>query len=245
MKRLGKWLLILTVVLAIGVVSCTRALSKKLPAQIDGDADIVATKMLDALGKPQWDSLNYLGWTFFGGGHHYLWDKQNNVANIKWKDVEVIYDLDGGNAKVIQDGSVVTGDAADKLKQKAWGFWCNDSFWMFAPFKAFDKGVSRSLVATEEAPHGLLVSYKSGGVTPGDKYLWLLDDNYRPIAWRMYVKVLPVKGMYTSWDRYKSIDGLQLSTQHGMGKMQMELTNVRGGQSLSDIQASAADFSLK
>ena len=33
-----------------------------------------------------------------------------------------------------------------------------------------------------------------GGVTPGDTYLWILDDSGRPVAWRVWVKILHIPG---------------------------------------------------
>jgi hypothetical protein len=36
----------------------------------------------------------------------------------------------------------------------------------------------------------LLITYASGS-TPGDSYMWFVDQNYRPKAWRMW-GIIPV-----------------------------------------------------
>ncbi len=238
-KRLGL-LLLLLILLGVG---CSMALSKKMPMAIDENADALANKMLSSLNKDAWDTLAYLQWEFFRGEHKYLWDKQANIANIQWKDNEVIMDLNTLEAKVMQDGQVVTKDA-DKIREKAWSYWCNDSFWMFAPFKVFDEGVERTVVASDEAPYALKVSYESGGVTPGDAYVWLLDEDYIPYAWRMYVQILPVKGLYTGWSNYKSIGGALLAIDHGSKIMNLQMKNVKGGDTIDSIDAKSSSFQI-
>jgi hypothetical protein len=49
-----------------------------------------------------------------------------------------------------------------------------------------DEGTTRSLVKNEDKTNGLLVSYASGGVTPGDAYLWKLDANGLPQSYKMW-----------------------------------------------------------
>lgn len=56
---------------------------------------------------------------------------------------------------------------------------------MVAPYKVFDKGVERTLIKTKNNKDVLLVTYTSGGSTPGDSYLWLLDDNEKPNAFKI------------------------------------------------------------
>ena len=242
-----KWLVISLLVIVVSLVACTKVLSKKMPATITGDGDALAQKMLTALNMPAWDTLNYLQWTFMGN-HHYAWDKQSNIANIKWKKNEVILDLDQVDGVVFVDGVKIT-DAEKKqnLISKAWNFWCNDSFWMFAPYKVMDPGTTREVVTIEQEPDktGLKVTYGNGGVTPGDVYVWALDDDYMPTGYYMYVKILPVKGVYTSWDNWVDINGAKLSTIHKNKMFDMEMKNLKGGADVSslDIQPSRLSIS--
>ncbi len=243
--KILKWIGILLVFVMMSTIGCGVALSKKMPPTVDQDADALADLMLKNLNVDAWDTLNYLQWTFFRGEHHYKWNKAANIANIQWKGYEVRLDLDSVSGVAYKDGVKLTGEEYQKAVDKAWSIWCNDSFWMFAPFKVYDEGVSREVVQTDEAPHGLKITYGSGGVTPGDTYVWLLDESYRPIAWRMYVGILPIKGLYTDWSGWKSIDGAMLSTTHVSSLMTMAISNVKGGNSIESIDYDVNTFTLQ
>ena len=54
------------------------------------------------------------------------------------------------------------------------------------------------MLGAVELDGGIGTSYSSSsGVTPGDSYLWVLDDKL-PTAWRLWVSVVPIPG-WTSW----------------------------------------------
>ena len=91
----------------------------------------------------------------------------------------------------------------------------NDSFWLVAPYKVFDAGVERRLVKINEGENALLVTYTSGGTTPGDSYLWYLDDNHRPVGFDMWVDIIPIGGVHASWDQWqKTNNGAYLPLSH-------------------------------
>lgn len=114
-------------------------------------------------------------------------------------------------------GYVLTGDSETDLKEvcaKAWRYWCNDSFWLNPVSKIFDAGTERRLVDWH-GDDALLVTYTSGGATPGDSYLWLLDENNRPKSWKMWVSIIPIGGLKFSWDEWAILEtGAQISTHH-------------------------------
>lgn len=248
MKRLKRFGILLFL-LAICCVTCVKVISEDLPKGTKGqEAESMAQDMLNALNYPAWENTRYLRWTFFGGSHHYHWDKQENIAIIEWKDNKVVMDLDQVDGLAVSDGVKVEGDQKKKLIDKAWGFWCNDSFWFCAPYKIMDKGVERSVVEID-GKKGLMVSYNSGGVTPGDSYLWWLDDNNMPNSWQMWTNVLPIKGIQNTWEDWTELStGAKISTAHGgmkMKKMKASLSNVAGGNQLSDINLSEGAFNTK
>lgn len=231
-----KWVAILLVILIVSMIVCVNVLSKKMPQAIAGDGDALAESMFEALNKPAWDTLGYLQWTF--QGHEYAWDKKNNIANIQWGKNEVILDLDKLNGRAYTNNmEVVDQDKKAKLINRAWSFWCNDSFWMFAPFKVKDPGTSREVVSIEEEPEskGLKVTYDSGGVTPGDTYVWVLDDQNIPTGYYMYVEIIPVKGAYTSWIDWIEIGGAKFAIGHKNSLMSIEMQNVKGGNDVSTL----------
>jgi hypothetical protein len=97
-----------------------------------------------------------------------------------------------------QGGIILLGNQKKKAVSRAIRYFNNDSFWLVAPYKLNDPGVSLSSVKVPKG-HGLLVTYTQGGSTPGDTYLWLLDENYFPRAWKMWVKMLPLGGVKSEW----------------------------------------------
>ena len=91
----------------------------------------------------------------------------------------------------------------------------NDSFWLVAPYKVFDAGVERRLVKINKDENALLVTYTSGGTTPGDSYLWYLDKNHRPVGFEMWVDIIPIGGVHASWDQWKKTrNGAYLPLSH-------------------------------
>ena len=105
----------------------------------------------------------------------------------------------------------------------------NDSFWLVAPYKIFDEGTERSLVSLEDGSQALLVTYTSGGSTPGDSYLWLLNENEIPYAYKMWVKIIPVGGVEASWDHWTKMEsGAYLPKSHKMGPITLSMGDVRG-----------------
>ena len=127
-------------------------------------------EMLSAVNISAWDTVKYVKWSF-RGGHDYVWDRTVNDARISWEDMEVHLDMDQVDGKAFKNGIALEGSEKDKAIQSAWSYWCNDSFWLTAPFKVFDKGTTRKMATDKDGKEGLLVTYESGGVTPGDQYL--------------------------------------------------------------------------
>lgn len=236
MKFLKWFIYALLTIVFVGYLAVRLFVHQGEPELVQSDADQVANEMLAALNKPAWDTLKYIKWTF-PRERKYVWDKTNNTAIISWgDDHEVHLRLDDVDGKVYKAGSLISGEDAESAKQTAWSNWCNDSFWLIAPYKVFDPGTTRSMAKDDDGKEGLLITYESGGVTPGDRYLWFLDENKRPTGYRMWVKIIPIGGLYSSWEDWKDFNGAKIATKHGMGAgPSIEMTDVAAGQSWSDL----------
>lgn len=229
MKILKYFFFFLLFLIIIGFV-VVKGMSEKEPqGQAGNQADQLASEVMKALNKDAFDTIPYLQWEFFRAGQKYLWNKTENQAVIEWAENKVIMDLDAVNGVAYKQGVKQNGKAHDKLIQKAWSNWCNDSFWMIAPFKLFDPGTSREVVELEDGRTGLKITYNSGGVTPGDVYLWELDENNRPTGWKMWTSILPVKGIASAWDGWENHMGAQLSTKHTLLGKEVTMKNVKAG----------------
>ena len=89
----------------------------------------------------------------------------------------------------------------------------------------------------DDGEESLLVSYASGGLTPGDAYLWRVGPDGTPTAWKLWVSILPIGGVETSWEGWVTLDtGARISTRHaGPLGLTLELTDVEGAATLDAL----------
>ncbi|NRD22684.1 hypothetical protein HNV10_05500 [Winogradskyella litoriviva] len=193
------------------------------------EADQLATKMLTALNEDAYINTDYLEWSF-KGRHHYKWYKTDNTCEVYWDDFSVILDFENpNNSKVFVLEQEYNGIEKQDYILKATNYFNNDSFWLVAPYKVFDDGVERRLVKTDNNKNALLVTYKSGGTTPGDSYLWHLDENGKPKSFQMWVDILPINGLEATWENWITTEtGAQLPTFHKLLILGIEMNDVKG-----------------
>lgn len=203
--------------------------NKELPLGISGEqADILANKMLDALNHDAYEATNYLEWTF-KNAHHFKWQKDKNECLVYWEEYKVKVTLkDTSLSQAYVHSFEVKGQQRAELLKKAVDYFNNDSFWLVAPYKVFDPGVKRSIVK-QDGKEALLVTYTSGGSTPGDSYLWELDDNYYPVSYKMWTSILPIDGFPASWSDWTTTEsGAQLPTNHKLLFFNLSMGDVKG-----------------
>jgi len=187
------------------------------------------------LKKPAWDNTGVIQWSF-PRGHDYVWDKKRHLTEVKWDNKKALIDLQKVEGKAWVDGAEVTGEAGKKLVKEAWGYWCNDSFWLNAPAKVFDGGTERSVVTLKDGSKGLLVTYKGGGATPGDSYLWMLDSNGLPTSYKMWTSIIPLGGVAATWSDWQTLPtGAKVATSHelSIGGMSIPITNIKAATDLA------------
>ncbi len=205
--------------------------NKPIPTGVEGQAaDALAKKMLIAVNNDVYTKTRYLEWSFAKGAHQYKWDKENGKVQIEWDAYTVNLNLsEPSKSDALENNSKLIGTAKTKLIEKATSYFNNDSFWLVAPFKVFDQGTKRSLVTLDDGTEGLLVTYISGGTTPGDTYLWKLQPNGFPESYQMWVKIIPIGGLQASWDDWKAMEsGAFLPTTHNLGPMTLDMGTVKG-----------------
>ena len=197
--------------------------------EVSIEADQMAQKMLDALDYKALENTNYLEWTF-RNSHHFQWEKDKNICTVYWKQYKVALDLnDYSNSKTYVHSFTVIGQQKEELTDIALSYFNNDSFWLLAPYKVFDEGTTRSIVTLEDGSKELLVTYASGGTTPGDSYLWKLDDNGKPISFKMWTSIVPIQGLEASWEHWTTTEsGAQLPTLHKILFLGIELRDIKG-----------------
>ena len=230
MKTFFKWILIvLGILVALGFVGYL-VLNESKPQGVQGPkAEALTDKMLLAVDQAAWDTTQVISWDF-AGRNQYKWNKAADSVQVRMGDVVVDLHTKSITGTVTKAGVLVSGEKADKLVQAAWTNFCNDSFWLSAPYKVRDPGTSRSLVTLSNGQEALLITYDSGGVTPGDSYLWILDDTGLPTAWKMWVKIIPIGGIEATWEDYKTLStGAKLSQKHELPIFTLALTGITEG----------------
>ncbi len=233
LKRIGLFLgvLIAAVFLFIWLKS------EPLPKGKTGpEAEALAQKVLAAINKTAWDSTGAVTWNF-AGRHDYVWDKKRHFTEVRWEDYRVLINLHEVKGIAYKGGeAIVDKTENDKLVQQAWEYWANDSFWLNAPAKVFDGGTTRSIVKLEDGSDGLMITYSSGGVTPGDSYLWILDENGLPKSYKMWVKIIPIGGAEASWENWKTTStGAKIASYHKLGPLDIEISNLEGKTTLMEL----------
>lgn len=220
-----------------------------LPAGDKTGADDVARAIETAVNKPAWDQTGAIKFGFRKQRQH-VWDKERGFFHMQRGDEEVLLDLwdRGGFAK--KAGVDVDDATRAKLLNDAWTMFCNDTFWLNPLVKLFDDDVTRELVSID-GQRGLKVSYASGGTTPGDAYVWILDDaketnaangGIKPVAVKMWVSALPVKGIQFSWTSWTTLaTGALITTTHSAGPVEVTVDDPVGATSLAALEPNTPD----
>ncbi len=175
------------------------------------EADNLAKKITTALNYHAFNDTKFISWK--SNGTHYIWNKLNRTVDIRWKNNRLIYNQDAPNKSIIKTPENLSEKEKNILINRAENKFNNDSFWLVAPFKLFDKNVERFYVApTTNENASLVITYKSGGSTPGDTYQWFVDENFVPTKFKMWVSIIPIKGLPASWENWKTtVTGVKLS----------------------------------
>ncbi|WP_347173778.1 hypothetical protein [Polaribacter uvawellassae] len=237
MKKVLKGIgILLALIIIVGTIFYISK-NENLPTGVKGEkAEALANKMAKALNYEAYRNTEVLEWSF-RGKHFYKWHKTENIVEVSWKNNKVVL-----NTKQPEKSEVFVSNTKTKnpqLIKQATGFFNNDSFWLVAPFKVFDAGVKRSIVKHNDKD-ALLITYTTGGSTPGDSYLWILNENGFPTSFKMWTSIIPIGGIEASWNDWKKTEaGFQLPTKHKMilFGMDLDMGNVKASNPKADALA--------
>jgi hypothetical protein len=199
------------------------------------EAENLAKKMLKATNAAAWRKTGAVRWTFAGRNQH-LWDRVNHRVEVKWSDYRVLLRIHSKTGRAWQGQSELAGSELEDALDQAHKYWINDSFWLNPIAKIFDPGVERQLVKLDRNKVGLLMQFSDGGRTPGDAYLWRLDQDGLPKSWQMWASILPVGGVHSTWSNWQTLStGARISTTHVLRLFTIEITDLEGAESIDKL----------
>lgn len=198
-------------------------------------AESLARRMVQTVNPEAWEATRAVQWNF-RGSHQHVWDRDAGFAWVRWDDIDARIRLSDRTGVVTIAGRDAVEGEAIELREKAYAYWVNDSFWLNPVVKIYDEGVTRSMVSVADGRRGLMAAYDGGGLTPGDAYVWILGEDDRPVAWKMWVSIIPIGGLEASWDGWERLDtGAVVATRHEIGFLTLELSDVRGATSIAAL----------
>lgn len=190
------------------------ATAVKAPAQeADGKSQQLAKEVWLASGGEVWSGVKQIRFTFIVEDNgkelahaEHDWNVVAGTDRVQWKGKDVTVN--------------VYEPASDKEAKAAYARWVNDSYWLLAPLKVLDKGVTRTAEGQKESGgvmcETMRLSFAGVGLTPGDQYLLYIDPQTKLVrAWDYMPK--PENVMHGTWDKYERFGGLNLSTEHNFG----------------------------
>lgn len=193
--------------------------------------DDVINQIWDAAGgRKTWDESRYLtfdfapqkdGKTVLRRSH--LWDRYTGDYRFETKTsgnrkLTVLFNVNSKKGKAFMNGKQLPDSLSNAEIEKAYGYFINDSYWLIAPLKLDDPGVTVTLEEPEEIEgnsHQVLhLSFDKVGLTPGDQYWLYVDPKSGQVTrWKFLLQGKKEPGIF-NWTDYKDLGGgLKLSTR--------------------------------
>ncbi|GAA0873190.1 hypothetical protein GCM10009117_23370 [Gangjinia marincola] len=178
-------------------------------------------------GVEKFKDINKLSFTFNvdRGDNHYerswIWYPKRNQVTMQSNE----------------DTLTFKRNTLDDVSRKADAAFINDSYWLLAPYHfVWDKGVEISQPLRAVAPiskdslNKISLTYVGdGGYTPGDAYDFYYDDDFMIKEWIFRQKNQEEPSMMTTWEDYKTVEGMNISTMHqdNTGEFKLYFTNIK------------------
>ncbi len=177
-------------------------------------ADTLAMRSFDAVGGPDaWSRVRYLKFDFgreAGIGktvfRTHLWDRATGDYRLEWNQDEdrivVVFNVNTREGTAAANGEVLPAAEQEDLLARAYRAYINDTYWLLAPIKLLDEGVTRTVVpdsATAEQ-EVIKLTYDNVGLTPGDRFWFWLNRTTGQLQRWGYILEGREDAPITRWD---------------------------------------------
>ncbi len=201
-------------------------------ARSDPRAIAIADQVMEALGgRAAWDATRCVQWKF-ARKRTLCWDRFTNDFRLDDGGRVVLMNLVTGQGRVFEGGEEVVRDADRRreLLDKAHKIWVNDSYWLFAPYKLKDSGVTLTWRREDKLDDGraadvLRLEFDGVGVTPDNAYdVWVARDTRLVEKWSYYKWRNDAQpALSTPWSEWRRYGGILLASDHGAGPATNEI----------------------
>lgn len=138
------------------------------------------------------------------------WDIPGGKVEVTWVDPR-------GSCTVV---TPVPYAGDDPLQKQAWAYFVNDQYWLLAPSKVLDPGVT-----ARSTGNRLDLAFAGVGLTPGDRYALTVDAEGDVTAWE-YTLESGRTGRF-AWADPVAVGGLRLSLERRSDERTIRFVDVR------------------
>ncbi|MEM7309934.1 MAG: hypothetical protein AAF682_24885 [Planctomycetota bacterium] len=211
--------------LTLLLAACAGTPARPTTEHAEPAARAVAEAVVERMGGWEaWDSTRYLRWRFFGRREHW-WDKATGDVRIDTGDVLLLMNLGTRQGRAWRDGvEVQDPDALAELLEQGYGWWVNDSYWMFMPYKLLDPGVHLRDLGAGSLADGrdarvLELTFDTVGLTPDNRYeVFVAADSGLVEQWSFYASATDEAPAFTGpWTDWRPFGDLWLAASRGRG----------------------------
>lgn len=236
-KKTLTYITILVSILVTAGIWIGISITRDLPSATPGPAAERLTAKLEGFtGLNAWRNTDAISFVFKPAHRKHLFDRNRRLIRVEFQalsssdsaeeaqqPVTVFMQLDSHKGIVIENGKELEGSEKSAWLQKAYQAHINDVFWL-NPFSALRApGAVRRLTQDK----GLLITYETGGVTPGDSYLIYTDPDGKPQRWLLWTQAIPARGIEFSFEDWKEFDnGLRISQKRVSFLRNVELEDI-------------------
>jgi hypothetical protein len=215
--------------LLVGLIGLLAAPVSAAPPHADpatrahGIADEV---MLALGGKDAWNGTHFLRFDFAveAGGQKrpprsHTWDKWTGRYRLEGRTPEgdpyvVLMNVNTKQGQAWKKGIALAGDDLQKMLEKAYGAWINDTYWLLMPFKMRDPGVNLEWTGETKPDAGdedkIVLTFGQVGLTPKDRYTVYVNRATHLVDRWDYVLQDGDKGSFL-WKDWRHVGRLMLS----------------------------------